>query len=36
MGTPGGVGDTTATYLKPGDNVVAKIDKLGTLENVVR
>lgn len=36
MGTPGGVGDTTATYLKPGDKVVAKIDKLGTLENTVR
>ncbi len=36
MGTPGGVGDTTATYLKPGDEVVAKIDKLGTLENTVQ
>lgn len=36
MGTPGGVGDTTATYLKPGDEVVARIDKLGTLENTVQ
>ncbi len=36
MGTPGGVGDTTATYLKPGDKVVAKIEKLGTLENTVQ
>lgn len=36
MGTPGGVGATTETYLKDGDHVVAKIDKLGTLENPVR
>jgi 2-keto-4-pentenoate hydratase/2-oxohepta-3-ene-1,7-dioic acid hydratase in catechol pathway len=36
MGTPGGVGATTETYLKAGDTVVAKIDKLGTLENKVQ
>lgn len=36
MGTPGGVGATTETYLKAGDTVVAKIDKLGTLENKVK
>jgi 2-keto-4-pentenoate hydratase/2-oxohepta-3-ene-1,7-dioic acid hydratase in catechol pathway len=36
MGTPGGVGATTETYLKAGDNVVAKIEKLGTLENKVQ
>ena len=35
MGTPGGVGATTETYLKAGDVVVARIDKLGTLENPV-
>jgi 2-keto-4-pentenoate hydratase/2-oxohepta-3-ene-1,7-dioic acid hydratase in catechol pathway len=36
MGTPGGVGDATNTYLQPGDVVVAEIEKLGRLENVVR
>ncbi len=36
MGTPGGVGDTTQTYLRPGDVVVAQIEKLGTLRNVVQ
>ncbi|MEZ4532759.1 MAG: fumarylacetoacetate hydrolase family protein [Thermomicrobiales bacterium] len=36
MGTPGGVGAATETYLKSGDVVVAKIDKLGTLENRVQ
>jgi 2-keto-4-pentenoate hydratase/2-oxohepta-3-ene-1,7-dioic acid hydratase in catechol pathway len=36
MGTPGGVGAATETYLKSGDTVVATIDKLGTLENVVQ
>ena len=36
MGTPGGVGATTETYLKAGDKVVAKIEKLGTLENPVQ
>lgn len=36
MGTPGGVGATTATYLKPGDTVVGTIEKLGTITNVVQ
>lgn len=36
MGTPGGVGAATETYLKSGDQVVAKIEKLGSLENTVR
>lgn len=36
MGTPGGVGATTATYLKPGDTVVGAIERLGTITNVVR
>jgi 2-keto-4-pentenoate hydratase/2-oxohepta-3-ene-1,7-dioic acid hydratase in catechol pathway len=35
MGTPGGVGDTTQTYLQPGDKVEATIEKLGTLHNTV-
>lgn len=35
MGTPGGVGDTTATYLKHGDVVEGAIEKLGTIINVV-
>lgn len=35
MGTPGGVGDTTATYLKHGDLVEATIDQLGSLVNRV-
>ncbi|CAN5587488.1 fumarylacetoacetate hydrolase family protein [soil metagenome] len=35
MGTPGGVGHTTMTFLKPGDVVVAEIEKLGRLENTV-
>jgi 2-keto-4-pentenoate hydratase/2-oxohepta-3-ene-1,7-dioic acid hydratase in catechol pathway len=35
MGTPGGVGATTETYLKPGDVVSAEIEKLGTLTNTV-
>ena len=35
MGTPGGVGATTATYLKAGDVVHAKIDKLGEMTNNV-
>jgi 2-keto-4-pentenoate hydratase/2-oxohepta-3-ene-1,7-dioic acid hydratase in catechol pathway len=35
MGTPGGVGDTTQTYLKPGDVVEAKIERLGTLVNPI-
>lgn len=33
MGTPGGVGDTTSTYLKHGDIVEATIDQLGSLTN---
>jgi 2-keto-4-pentenoate hydratase/2-oxohepta-3-ene-1,7-dioic acid hydratase in catechol pathway len=36
MGTPGGVGDTTQTYLQPGDLVEAEIEKLGRLVNTVR
>ena len=36
MGTPGGVGHTTNTFLQPGDVVVAEIEKLGRLENVVQ
>ena len=35
MGTPGGVGATTSTYLQPGDEVVAEIEKLGRLVNTV-
>lgn len=30
-GTPGGVGNTTGTYLKPGDHVEAWIEGIGTL-----
>jgi 2-keto-4-pentenoate hydratase/2-oxohepta-3-ene-1,7-dioic acid hydratase in catechol pathway len=36
MGTPGGVGATTATYLKPGDVVEGTIEKLGTITNTVQ
>ncbi len=35
MGTPGGVGDTTATYLRAGDLVEAEIERLGRLVNPV-
>jgi 2-keto-4-pentenoate hydratase/2-oxohepta-3-ene-1,7-dioic acid hydratase in catechol pathway len=35
MGTPGGVGDTTQTYLQPGDVVEATIERLGSLTNTV-
>jgi 2-keto-4-pentenoate hydratase/2-oxohepta-3-ene-1,7-dioic acid hydratase in catechol pathway len=35
MGTPGGVGDTTQTYLKAGDVVEAEIERLGKLVNPV-
>lgn len=35
MGTPGGVGATTETYLQPGDLVEAEIDQLGKLTNTV-
>ncbi|CAN5556957.1 fumarylacetoacetate hydrolase family protein [soil metagenome] len=36
MGTPGGVGATTETYLKSGDLVEAEIENLGTLVNPVQ
>jgi 2,4-didehydro-3-deoxy-L-rhamnonate hydrolase len=32
-GTPSGVGSAKGTYLKPGDVVVASIDRIGRLEN---
>ena len=35
MGTPGGVGATTNTYLQPGDVVEATIEQLGTITNTV-
>jgi 2-keto-4-pentenoate hydratase/2-oxohepta-3-ene-1,7-dioic acid hydratase in catechol pathway len=35
MGTPGGVGATTQTYLQPGDLVEAEIEQLGRLVNTV-
>jgi 2-keto-4-pentenoate hydratase/2-oxohepta-3-ene-1,7-dioic acid hydratase in catechol pathway len=35
-GTPSGVGDTTGTYLKPGDVMVGSIEKLGTLRTPVQ
>ena len=34
-GTPAGVGNTTGTYLKPGDLLRAHIDRIGTLVNPV-
>jgi 2-keto-4-pentenoate hydratase/2-oxohepta-3-ene-1,7-dioic acid hydratase in catechol pathway len=34
-GTPAGVGNTTGTYLKPGDRVEAWIESIGTLANPV-
>jgi 2-keto-4-pentenoate hydratase/2-oxohepta-3-ene-1,7-dioic acid hydratase in catechol pathway len=34
-GTPSGVGSATGTYLRPGDLVIASIEPIGTLENVV-
>ena len=34
-GTPSGVGSSTGTYLKPGDTVVATIDRIGSLGNPV-
>ncbi len=36
MGTPGGVGHASNTFLKAGDVVVAEIEKLGRLENPVQ
>ncbi len=35
MGTPGGVGATTNTYLQPGDVVKTSIEQLGTMTNTV-
>jgi 2-keto-4-pentenoate hydratase/2-oxohepta-3-ene-1,7-dioic acid hydratase in catechol pathway len=35
MGTPGGVGETTATYLQAGDMVHGSISQLGELNNPV-
>lgn len=35
MGTPGGVGEMTQTYLQAGDVVEAEIERLGTLVNPV-
>jgi len=35
MGTPGGVGETTQTYLQPGDLVEATAEELGALVNRV-
>lgn len=35
MGTPGGVGDASATYLQPGDVVDASIERLGSMRNTV-
>lgn len=34
-GTPAGVGNTTGTYLKPGDTVLAGIEKIGVLVSPV-
>jgi 2-keto-4-pentenoate hydratase/2-oxohepta-3-ene-1,7-dioic acid hydratase in catechol pathway len=34
-GTPAGVGDTTATYLRPGDVMEAEVDRIGTLRTPV-
>jgi 2-keto-4-pentenoate hydratase/2-oxohepta-3-ene-1,7-dioic acid hydratase in catechol pathway len=34
-GTPSGVGSASGTYLKPGDIVVASIDRIGRLENPI-
>ncbi|MDQ3695607.1 MAG: fumarylacetoacetate hydrolase family protein, partial [Chloroflexota bacterium] len=36
MGTPGGVGATTQTFLHPGDVVEAEIERLGKLVNEVQ
>lgn len=35
MGTPGGVGETTQTYLRPGDVVDGAIERLGTISNTI-
>jgi 2-keto-4-pentenoate hydratase/2-oxohepta-3-ene-1,7-dioic acid hydratase in catechol pathway len=34
-GTPAGVGNTTSTFLKPGDQIDATIEKIGTLSSPV-
>ena len=34
-GTPAGVGSTTKTFLKPGDQVVAEISSIGTLKSPI-
>jgi 2-keto-4-pentenoate hydratase/2-oxohepta-3-ene-1,7-dioic acid hydratase in catechol pathway len=34
-GTPAGVGNTTQTYLQPGDVVEAEIEKIGRLTVVI-
>jgi 2-keto-4-pentenoate hydratase/2-oxohepta-3-ene-1,7-dioic acid hydratase in catechol pathway len=36
MGTPGGVGETTQTYLRPGDIIEASVERLGTAVNDVQ
>jgi 2-keto-4-pentenoate hydratase/2-oxohepta-3-ene-1,7-dioic acid hydratase in catechol pathway len=35
MGTPGGVGEASMTYLRPGDLVHGSISQLGELNNPV-
>jgi 2-keto-4-pentenoate hydratase/2-oxohepta-3-ene-1,7-dioic acid hydratase in catechol pathway len=35
-GTPSGVGDTTGTYLQPGDEMVSTIEGLGSITNPVQ
>ncbi|MGB3328881.1 MAG: fumarylacetoacetate hydrolase family protein [Thermomicrobiales bacterium] len=35
MGTPGGVGEVTQTYLQPGDEVIGAIEQLGEIVNPV-
>jgi 2-keto-4-pentenoate hydratase/2-oxohepta-3-ene-1,7-dioic acid hydratase in catechol pathway len=35
MGTPGGVGETTQTYLRSGDVVKATVEGLGVATNRV-
>ena len=34
-GTSAGVGNTTSTYLQPGDQIAAFIEKIGTLHSPV-
>ncbi len=35
-GTPSGVGSSTGTFLKPGDNVEIEIEKVGVLRNPIK